>query len=33
MSKKQIFGIIGAVLILGSAILSETNDVEINDVH
>ena len=31
--KMTVFGIIGAVLILGSAILSETNDVEINDVH
>ena len=31
--KMTVFGILGAVLILGSAVLSETNDVEKNDVH
>ncbi len=31
--KMTFFGMIGAALILGSAILSETNDVEKNDVH
>ena len=31
--KMTVFGILGAVLILGSAVLSETNYVEKNDVH
>ena len=31
--KMTVFGILGAVLILGSAVLSKTNYVEKNDVH